>query len=582
MKVFRDLAWFFKQEKKAYLSGIFMLFLVAILQLLPPRVIGIVADEIGARTLTLGKLGLWIAVLVVAGLLMYVFRYYWRIYIFGASVKLARILRTRLYEHFTKMSSHFYQRKRIGDLMAHATNDIQAIQQTAGSGVLTLVDSLLTGGFVIIAMAATISWKLTLIALLPMPIIALLTNWYGTKLHARFKKAQEAFSFLNDKTQESISGIKVIKTFGQEKEDISDFKKLSDEVVEKNIAVAKVDSLYDPTISACVGISFFLSIGFGAKFVLDGSITLGDLIAFNTYLGLLIWPMLAFGWFFNIVERGSASYDRVSRLLNERIDIKDHEHAISESPKGNIEVNIAKFRYPDNEKTVLENIKFTLGQGKTLGIVGKTGAGKTSLLKLLLREFEGYDGEIRIGGKEITEYRLNALRKAFGYVPQEHFLFSASIKENIAFAKPDAPEEEIHLAAKIAAVHDDILGFAEGYDTVVGERGVSLSGGQKQRISIARAILLNPEILILDDSLSAVDAKTEETILASLKENRQGKTTIITAHRLSAIQHADLIIVLDEGRIAQQGVHETLMKEDGWYKDMYLHQQLEALVEHGG
>ena len=582
MKVFRDLAWFFKQEKKAYLSGIFMLFLVAILQLLPPRVIGIVADEIGARTLTLGKLGLWIAVLVVAGLLMYVFRYYWRIYIFGASVKLARILRTRLYEHFTKMSSHFYQRKRIGDLMAHATNDIQAIQQTAGSGVLTLVDSLLTGGFVIIAMAATISWKLTLIALLPMPIIALLTNWYGTKLHARFKKAQEAFSFLNDKTQESISGIKVIKTFGQEKEDINDFKKLSDEVVEKNIAVAKVDSLYDPTISACVGISFFLSIGFGAKFVLDGSITLGDLIAFNTYLGLLIWPMLAFGWFFNIVERGSASYDRVSRLLNERIDIKDHEHAISESPKGNIEVNIAKFCYPDNEKTVLENIKFTLGQGKTLGIVGKTGAGKTSLLKLLLREFEGYEGEIRIGGKEIKEYRLNALRKAFGYVPQEHFLFSASIKENIAFAKPDATEEEIHFAAKIAAVHDDVLGFADGYNTVVGERGVSLSGGQKQRISIARAILLNPEILILDDSLSAVDAKTEETILASLKENRQGKTTIITAHRLSAIQHADLIIVLDEGRIAQQGVHETLMKEDGWYKDMYLHQQLEALVEHGG
>ncbi|NCU17151.1 ABC transporter transmembrane domain-containing protein [Pallidibacillus pasinlerensis] len=582
MKVFRDLAWFFKQEKKAYLSGIFMLFLVAILQLLPPRVIGIVADEIGARTLTLGKLGLWIAVLIVAGLLMYVFRYYWRIYIFGASVKLARILRTRLYEHFTKMSSHFYQRKRIGDLMAHATNDIQAIQQTAGSGVLTLVDSLLTGGFVIIAMATTISWKLTLIALLPMPIIALLTNWYGTKLHARFKKAQEAFSFLNDKTQESISGIKVIKTFGQEKEDINDFKKLSDEVVEKNIAVAKVDSLYDPTISACVGISFFLSIGFGAKFVLDGSITLGDLIAFNTYLGLLIWPMLAFGWFFNIVERGSASYDRVSRLLNEKIDIKDHEHAIIESPKGNIEVNIAKFCYPDNEKTVLKNIKFTLGQGKTLGIVGKTGAGKTSLLKLLLREFEGYEGEIRIGGKEIKEYRLNALRKAFGYVPQEHFLFSASIKENIAFAKPDASEEEIHLAAKIAAVHDDILGFAEGYDTVVGERGVSLSGGQKQRISIARAILLNPEILILDDSLSAVDAKTEETILASLKENRQGKTTIITAHRLSAIQHADLIIVLDEGKIAQQGVHKTLMKEDGWYKDMYLHQQLEALVEHGG
>lgn len=582
MKVFRDLSWFFKQEKKAYLTGIFMLFLVAILQLVPPRVIGIVADEIEASSITWGKLSVWISVLILAGMLMYILRYYWRIHIFGASVKLARILRTRLYEHFTKMSPHFYQRKRIGDLMAHATNDIQAIQQTAGSGVLTLVDSLLTGGFVIVAMAITISWKLTLIALLPMPIIALLTNWYGTTLHARFKKAQEAFSFLNDKTQESISGIKVIKTFGQEKEDIEDFKKLSNEVVQKNIAVAKIDSLYDPTISACVGISFILSIGFGAKYVLEGSMSIGDLIAFNTYLGLLIWPMLAFGWFFNIVERGRASYDRVYRLLNEKIDIVDHEQTIDESPSGDIEISITNFQYPNHEKSILQDIHFTLKQGKTLGIVGKTGAGKTSLLKLLLREFEGYNGEIRIGGRDIKDYRLDALRKAFGYVPQDHFLFSATIKENIAFAKPNATDEEIYLAAKTADVHDDIQGFVDGYETIVGERGVSLSGGQKQRISIARAILLNPEILILDDSLSAVDAKTEESILTALKENRQGKTTIITAHRLSAIQHADLIIVLDDGKITQIGVHESLMQENGWYKEIYHQQQLEALLEHGG
>src|SRR5690606_10662785 len=307
--------WFFKERKLHYAIGIFMLLIVAFLGVLPPRIIGFVVDEISKGTLTRSYLLMWLGVLAGAALAMYALGYAWRIMIFGSSILLARNLREQLFRHFTRMSPAFYQKRRVGDLMAHATNDIQAIQQTAGSGVLTLVDSLLTGGFVIVAMSITISWKLTLIALLPMPIIALLTNWYGTTLHVRFKKAQEAFSFLNDKTQESISGIKVIKTFGQEKEDIEDFKKLSNEVVQKNIAVAKIDSLYDPTISACVGISFILSIGFGAKYVLEGSMSIGDLIAFNTYLGLLIWPMLAFGWFFNIVERGRASYDRVYRLL---------------------------------------------------------------------------------------------------------------------------------------------------------------------------------------------------------------------------------------------------------------------------
>lgn len=582
MRVFRDLAWFFKQEKKSYLTGIFLLLLVAIFQLVPPRVIGIVADEIADRSLTWQKIFMWTGALIGSGLLMYIFRYYWRICIFGSSVKLSRLLRARLYEHFTKMSAAFYQRKRIGDLMAHATNDISAIQQTAGSGVLTLVDSLLTGGFVIIAMATTISWQLTLVALLPMPIIAILTNFYGTKLHHRFRLAQEAFSSLNDKTQESISGIKVIKTFGQEKEDIESFRRQSDDVVQKNISVAKIDALYDPTINAIVGISFILSIGYGAKLVADQVITLGDLISFNTYLGLLIWPMLAFGWLFNIVERGSASYDRVSTLLKEKIDIEDMETGINAVPSGDVQYGIEQFSYPNEEKTVLSEVHFTLKKGQTLGIVGKTGAGKTTLLKLLIREFEGYNGQIKIGGLPIQQYKMNDFRKAFGYVPQDHFLFSATIRENIAFAKPAATQQEIELAASLADIHQDILSFSDGYDTIVGERGVSLSGGQKQRISIARAILLNPEVLILDDSLSAVDAKTEEVILTSLRENRQDKTTLITSHRLSAIQHADLILVIEEGKVVQRGNHEELMNEDGWYKDMYLEQQLEALVEHGG
>lgn len=582
MRVFLELAWFFKQEKKSYITGIILLLFVALLQLLPPKIIGITADEIGNHTLTWGKLGIIISILIVTAFLMYILRYYWRIYIFGSAVKLARILRNKLYEHFTVMSAHFYQKRRIGDLMAHATNDIQAIQQTAGNGILTAVDSLATGGFVIITMATTISWKLTIISLLPMPLIAILTSWYGTKLNARFKKAQEAFSSLNDKTQESISGIKVIKTFGQEKEDIEEFRKQSEDVVQKNIAVAKIDALYDPTISACVGISFFLSIGFGAKYVLDGSMTIGDLISFNTYLGLLIWPMLAFGWFFNIVERGSASYDRVKRLLEEKIEIKDLETAIEQIPSGNIDYHVKSFCYPDKQKPVLKNIDFSLIQGQTLGIVGKTGSGKTTLIKLLIREFEGFDGEISIGSVPIQQYRLNSFRKAFGYVPQEHFLFSATIRENIAFAKPDATDDEVIAAAKIANIHEDILGFTNGYETIVGERGVSLSGGQKQRISIARAVLLDPEILILDDSLSAVDAKTEEMIHLALKMVRAGKTTIITSHRLSAIQHAELILVMDEGEVVQSGIHEELVNQNGWYKEMYLHQQLESLVEQGG
>ncbi|MFB6468906.1 ABC transporter transmembrane domain-containing protein [Cytobacillus sp. Hz8] len=582
MKVFLDLMWYFKQEKKAYINGIILLLFVALLQLIPPKVIGIVVDEIKNHSLTSGDLWKWMLILAVSGLFMYGLRYYWRIMIFGSSVKLGRQLRNQLYRHFTKMSPSFYQKRRIGDLMAHATNDIQVIRETAGSGVLTLIDSLSTGGSVIITMATTISWKLTLISLLPMPLMAILTSWYGSLLHKYFDKAQAAFSSLNDKTQESITGIKVIKTFGQEKEDIEDFRKQSEDVVKKNMLVAKIDSLYDPTISIIVGISFFLSIAFGAKFVLNGELTIGELVSFTTYLGLLIWPMLAFGWLFNIVERGRASYDRVMRLLAEKAEIGDKEDAVNITPSGDLQYAIHRFHYPGETKAVLQDIDFSIKRGETLGIVGKTGAGKTTLLKVLMREFEILDGNITFGGRPVTDYQIHSLREAIGYVPQEHFLFSQTVAENIAFAEPDAPMEKIRQAAEIASIHEDILGFTDGYETIVGERGVSLSGGQKQRISIARALLMEPEVLILDDSLSAVDAKTEETILSALRENRHGKTTIVTAHRLSAIQHAHLILVLDEGRIIQKGSHDELMGEEGWYKEMFLHQQLEELIEHGG
>ncbi len=582
MRVFWELGWFFKERKKQYALGVFLLMIVAFLGVLPPRIIGFVVDRISQGTLTMEYLLQWLGVLAAAALLMYALRYAWRLLIFGSSILLARNLRERLFQHFTQMSPSFYQKRRVGDLMAHATNDLQAVQQTAGAGVLTLVDSIATGGFVIAAMAITIDWKLTLIVLLPMPLMAYMTNYYGKLMHQRFHGAQQAFSGLNDKTQESISGMKVIKTFGQEQQDIEDFTKLSQHVVDENIQVARVDSLFDPTISAIIGICYFLTISFGSYFVVNGDMTIGDLVAFTAYLGLLVWPMLAFGWLFNIVERGRASYDRIRLLLAEPIDIDDRQDAIDEAPSGDLVFSLTQFKFPEDERAALRDVHFTVKRGETLGIAGKTGSGKSAILRLLLREFDNYEGSILFGKYSIDAYKKQRLRQAIGYVPQDHFLFSTSIAGNIAFARPEASLQDVQDAAALAYIHGDIENFPEGYATVVGERGVSLSGGQKQRISIARALMTEPELLILDDSLSAVDAKTEEAILKSLKKTRTGKTTLITSHRLSAIQHAHQILVMDEGTIAEIGSHEELMREKGRYYEMYELQQLEALVEQGG
>ena len=581
MSIFRKLAWFFKEEKKSYFIGVLTLVILAFIQLFPPKIIGIIVDSIADKTLTAKSLVGWLSILVLSAVLVYSFRYVWRKHIWGGAARLEKLMRKKLFHHFTKMDQNFYQKYRTGDLMAHATNDINAIQNVAGAGVLTFADAFISGVTTVIAMMIFVDPRLTLIALLPFPLLAYFSSKLGDKMHEAFKDSQAAFSKLNDKTQESITGIKVIKTFGQEKEDIEDFQKNIDHSIRMNNKVNNLDAMFDPLITLVIGMSYVISIILGGYLIVQGEISIGQLVTFFNYIGMLVWPMFAIGRFFNVIQRGNASYDRVFDLMKEESHIKEMKTGINQLAKGDIDYSISSFKYNESKDNTLEDIHFSLKEGHTLGVVGKTGSGKTTILKLIMREYDDYEGSISINNHRLQEYTLDGLLHSIGYVPQDHFLFSMTVRDNIRFGVPDASKDDVEKIAKQAVVHQDILGFSEGYDTMVGERGVSLSGGQKQRISIARALLVQPELLILDDALSAVDAKTEEAILKNLREERANKTTIISTHRLSSVKHANEIIVMDAGKIVERGNHDELIALNGWYKKMFDYQQLEQKIEGG-
>ena len=573
MKIIKDLWWFFRLEKKRYIIGIFALILVAILNLVPPKVMGGVIDRVTSGELTKGQLLMSLFLLVLSAFAMYFLRYIWRMYILGTSYRLGQIMRFRLFDHFTKMSPSFYQKHRTGDLMAHATNDINALTRLAGAGVMSAVDATITAFVTLVTMAFSISWQMTLVAVIPLPFMAYATSRLGRKTHQAFGKSQAAFSELNNKVQESVSGIKVTKSFGYQEDELQSFQEINDMTFVKNMKTMKYDVMFDPLVLLFIGASYVLSLLMGAFMVSAGQVTVGNLVTFITYLDMLVWPLMAIGFLFNIIQRGSVSYNRINRLLKETSDVQESKQPLQTIQNGTLVYDIDSFHY-ENEET-LSDIHFALEQGQTLGLVGQTGSGKTTLIRLLLREYDLTDGRIMLDGNNIKDYKLSDLRRLIGYVPQDQFLFATSILENIRFGNPDASLEKVEAATKLSRVYDDIMATPDGFETLIGEKGVSLSGGQKQRIAMSRAMILDPEILILDDSLSAVDAKTEHAIIENLKQTRQHKSTIITAHRLSAVVHADLILVLQDGHIIERGCHEDLIKQGGWYADTYEAQQLE-------
>ncbi|MEG6587901.1 ABC transporter ATP-binding protein [Paenibacillus barengoltzii] len=579
--VLKNLGWFFKREKRRYIIGLFLLIFVGIVELAPPRLLGSAIDEIVAGTVTWASLTQYILLIIGVLIFIYLITYIWMHSLFGGSNLVERLLRTRFMSHLLRMTPPFFERSRTGDLMARATNDLRSVATTAGFGMLTLTDSTAYLTVIFLAMSTLISWKLTLAAIIPLPFIALAMKIYGKIIHERYTLAQDAFGDMNDQVLESVAGIRVIRAYVQERNDEKRFAEITDDVYKKNLAVAKVDAYFEPTIRLCVGLSYAIGLTYGIYLVFQNELTLGDLVTFNMYLGMMIWPMFAIGELINIMQRGGASLDRVNETLNVKPDVEDVPNPVPVERPETIEFKDVTFRYPTSTINNLEHINLTIKRGETLGIVGRTGSGKSTLLKQLLHEYPVGSGELTISGVLIQQIALKRLHSWIGYVPQEQILFSKTVRQNIQFGYPGASDEKIMEAIRTAAFDQDLGTLSDGLDTLVGEKGVALSGGQKQRVSLARAFIADPELLILDDALSAVDARTEARIIENIRSKRAGKTTLISTHRLSAIEHADWIVVLEKGKIIEEGTHDMLLQLGGWYREQYERQQVESNLTDG-
>ncbi|EMA2436371.1 ATP-binding cassette domain-containing protein [Vibrio parahaemolyticus] len=578
MRIFWQLRWYFRQKWKHYVGSILLFAVISALQLVPPKAVGVIVDGVVDNTLETNTLIMWLLGLIVLLFTIYGCRILWRIWLFGASWELGTILRNRLYHHLSTQPPRFFERYKTGDLMARGTNDVRNIVMTAGEGVLTAADSVITGIAVLIIMVTQVSWKLTVVALLPMPFLAVIIFFIVRILHQRFRVAQEAFSSMSDMTQESLNGVRMLRAFGLENQEQQRFEDVVDDTGAKNIAVARVDARFDPAIQLTIGLSFLLSVAAGAYLVDKGEITLGDLTAFTMYLGLMIWPMLAFAFLFNILERGSAAWNRIQEIFDEQPEIIGGTQPLDEKPLP-LHIKIDAFHWSKELPPALAVVDVTLEPGKMLGIAGPVGSGKSTLLTLLLRQHDLENGTIQFGDVKIKDAILPQWRNRFAVVNQSPFLFSKSIFDNIALGNPQATKEQVYQAAKLACIHDDIEKFPDGYQTEVGEKGITLSGGQKQRIAIARAMLLNAQVLVLDDALSAVDGRTEHQILKNLETHYRDQALIVIAHRLTALEAADEIIVLNHGHVTERGKHHSLLEHQGWYAEMFQYQKLEQAME---
>lgn len=579
MKSFKTLKNDFIANRLQILIGLIALLIVDVLQLFIPRVIKYVIDDLTLGIISPSRLLLYGLEVLILALGIGSFRYIWRYFLLGTARRIEKALRDRLFIHLQTLSSSYFSHTKVGDLMAHATNDIDAVRMSLSLGVVFLMDTIILGVLTIFFMIF-IHPKLTLFAILPMPLITLITLLFSRSIHHRFEILQKTFASLTERVREAIAGIRVIKAYVLEERETEKLSHLSQDYIQKNLNVTKVWGMFFPIILFFSNLSMAIVLYLGGKLTIFQSISTGDFVAFMSYLGLLAWPMMALGWAINVIQRGSASMDRLNRIFEETPEISDSSDVIRLGPlKGRIEMRGLTFSPGNGGNPLLQDIHLTVEEGERMVVVGRTGSGKTILCNLVARILEPRQGYLFFDGIEIHEIPLEVLRKSVGYVPQDTFLFLDTIRENIAFGKLDATDKEIEEAARLAQIYDEIMEFPEGTNTVIGEKGITLSGGQRQRIAIARAILMNPPIFILDDALSSVDIQTEERILEGLEKFLQGKTSILITHRIAPLRRADRIIVLEQGRVAEMGDHNTLLSKGGIYTDLYWQRQLEEELE---